>query len=167
MEAPTREDGPDRDAETTTDAARSVSRRRVLERGGLAAGALVLGTAALGGASATPSRVGAPGRGGEGIVHEDHYVPDAGFEIVSETVDDDNRLAFQCQTDAQTISFPRWRFEYVDDQPVTDDPRWLYTRDNNVDTDAVYRWKPRETGAKDCLVEGEPYVQSPFVLVRG
>lgn len=158
--------------EKQPDGSVTLPRRRILQ-GTVVAGAFVVG---MGSASAS-------GQGGQAVVHETDYRPDASF-VITEVADCkegysnpdgscwDDPLYFQCDGKGGrvppgkggTIPFPYWHFNYLDEvdengEP-TREPRKLYTRDNEVKTGVTYRWPGQE---KQC---GE-YIQTGFAAGNG
>jgi hypothetical protein len=123
-----------------------VTRRTVLRRSALVASAAALGAGAMGTATAN-------GKGGQSAVPSDDYVPGRALHFEEWT----GRLVRQtCDKGGNGIVLAEWRFHYEGE----DEQRYIYTRDNAIDTSVKYTLAGK--GATDC---GEFYL-TPFSPVR-
>lgn len=133
-----------------------VSRRRVLKASAIT-GSVVLGSTSA--ASAQGRWKTEDGRGGAAVVSDtDFEKADESFVITDRSGGENGQNvefgSFNCQGGTGgSITLVAWYFRYLsDDESVQ---RTLYTRSNNIDTDATYTWSVE--GALEC---GEDYVVS-------
>lgn len=125
----------------------SVSRRRVLQASAITGGLLLGGTSSV---SAQGGRwKNEDGRGGAAVVSQRDFTAGAqdSFTILRRKIENGKPVlkGFNCQDGTGgEIRLVAWLFQYTG----SDETRVLYTRSNNIDTDATYTWSYE--GAQDC-----------------